>query len=100
MLKKLAIAALTFTGLNAAMPAPPAEAGGHFHGGDARPYVLVRPYYYPPYYYRTFYSPPVASYAYVSGPVAYTTSCGWIKRRAVETQSHHWWARYHRCRGL
>ncbi len=105
MLKRLSRAAAACIGLVLTLPATSAEAGdfGHSrHGHEARGFALVPPVYYPPSYYRTFYAPPVTlyGYGYVYKPVSSTVQCGWVKRRAINTQSPSWWARYHRCRGL
>ena len=39
-----------------------------------------------------------AVYGYVAYADAYADSCGWLKRRALDTGSSRWWQRYYDCR--
>jgi hypothetical protein len=44
------------------------------------------------------YAPYYNSYYYDDDYYAYSDDCGWLKRRALRTNSRYWWRRYHACR--
>jgi hypothetical protein len=60
--------------------------GGHGHHRRGRGIRFYYPgfYGYSPYYYDDYYS-------YDDQP------CGWLRRKAVRTNSRYWWRRYERC---
>jgi len=87
-----------------AMPAPHASTtmtptGGHWYGGvwfGGPAYYGYGGGYYPPDY---SYAPSYGRYYdYGSGDGNYyRAGCGWLRHRAEETGSRHWWRRYRAC---
>ena len=45
-----------------------------------------------------YYAPYYNSYYYDNDYYAYSDDCGWLRRRALHTNSRYWWRRYRACR--
>jgi hypothetical protein len=72
----------------------------HFHGYGGGPRIGHRGHFgrgvrfYPGFY---GYAPYYDSY-YYDDYYAYSDDCGWLRRKALRTNSRYWWRRYHACR--
>lgn len=88
VITKIATAATAFALLGSALPAVSTPA-------DAKPIKIVKIATKHIHVHRRFYGPGLV----IAGVAAASSSCYWLKVRAIRTDSDYWWDRYNTCIG-